>query len=219
MHRLIRQQQLPPGVAAKHLSVSVDAIRVTLEEHPAPRHRRPPTASTTVRRAGPALSEGQPRATPITVRRPLRTPTPACATSPRRSASASRPSPNSPATTAYPARPQSPRKYTFDRDWLYREHVIKGRPLAELARERGVSGATMTKNAKMHNIPVRRLGRHTPDALNSDQNIPSVLKPALAGQGDGNVCNASPRSLDSLPFRPPQRTSIPTEPRSVTRSP
>ena len=118
-----------------------------------------------------------------------------------------------------PRRPQSPRKYTFDRDWLYREHVIKGRPLAELARERGVSGATMTKNAKMHNIPVRRLGRHTPDALNSDQNIPSVLKPALAGQGDGNVCNASPRSLDSLPFRPPQRTSIPTEPRSVTRSP
>ena len=41
----------------------------------------------------------------------------------------------------------------------------------------------MTKNARMHNIPVRRLGRHTPDALNNDQNIPSVLKPALAGQG------------------------------------
>ena len=80
-------------------------------------------------------------------------------------------------------RPQSPRKYTFDRDWLYREHVIKGRPLAELAREHGVSGATMTKNAKMHNIPVRRLGRHTPDALNNDENIPAVLKPALAGQG------------------------------------
>jgi len=41
----------------------------------------------------------------------------------------------------------------------------------------------MTKNAKMHNIPVRRLGRHTPDALNSNKNIPAVLKPALAGQG------------------------------------
>ena len=35
----------------------------------------------------------------------------------------------------------------------------------------------MTKNAKLHNIPVRRLGRHTPDALNNDENIPAVLKP------------------------------------------
>ena len=51
LHRLIRQQQLPPGVAAKHLSVSVDAIRLVLEEHPAPRQpRRPPAPCTTVRR-------------------------------------------------------------------------------------------------------------------------------------------------------------------------
>ena len=58
VHRLIRQQQLPPGVAAKHLSVSVDAIRVTLEEHPAPRlPRRPPAPSTTVRRTGPAYQK------------------------------------------------------------------------------------------------------------------------------------------------------------------
>ena len=185
LHRLIRQQQLPPGVAAKHLSVSVDAIRLILEEHPAPRQpRRPPAPCTTVRRAGPAYQKASlalPRsrfvelyehqhcslrdiAAMVGVSKPTVTELARDYRIPLR-------------------RPRSPRKYTFDRDWLYREHVIKGRPLAELAREHGVSGATMTKNAKLHNIPVRRLGRHTPDALNNDENIPAVLKPALAGQG------------------------------------
>jgi TniQ len=185
LHRLIRQQQLPAGVAAKHLSVSVDAIRLVLEEHPAPRQpRRPPAPCTTVRRAGPAYQKASlalPRsrfvelyehqhcslrdiAAMVGVSKPTVTELARDYRIPLR-------------------RPRSPRKYTFDRDWLYREHVIKGRPLAELAREHGVSGATMTKNAKLHNIPVRRLGRHTPDALNNDENIPAVLKPALAGQG------------------------------------
>ena len=58
LHRLIRERQLQPGAAARHFSVSVDAIRVTLEEHPAPRQaRRPPPATTTVRRAGPAYQK------------------------------------------------------------------------------------------------------------------------------------------------------------------
>ena len=185
LHRLIRQQQLPPGVAAKQFSVSVDAVRVTLEEHPAPRQpRRPPAPSTTVRRTGPAYQKASlalPRSRFVELYEHQHA-------SLRHIAAMIGVSKQTVTELARDyrislRRPQSPRKYTFDRDWLYREHVIKGRALAELARERGVSGATMTKNAKMHNIPVRRLGRHTPEALNSDQNIPSVLKPALAGQG------------------------------------
>jgi hypothetical protein len=185
LHRLIRQRHLQPGVAAKHLSVSVDAIRFVLEEHPAPRQpSRPPAPTATVRRAGPAYQKASlalPRsrfvelyehqqyslrdiAATIGVSKPTVTELARDYRIPLR-------------------RPQSPRRYRFDRDWLYREHVIKGRPLAELAREHGVSKATMTKNAKLHNIPVRRLGRHTPQGLNNDENIPAVLKPALAGQG------------------------------------
>ena len=185
VHRLIRQQQLPPGVAAKQFSVSVDAIRITLEEHPAPRQpRRPPAPSTTVRRTGPAYQKASlalPRSRFVELyehqHASLRHIAAMIGVSKQTVTELAR-------DYRIPLRrPQSPRKHAFDRDWLYREHVIKGRALAELARERGVSGATMTKNAKMHKIPVRRLGRHTPDALNSDQNIPSVLKPALAGQG------------------------------------
>ena len=135
LHRLIRQQQLPPGVAAKHLSVSVDAIRLVLEEHPAPRQpRRPPAPCTTVRRAGPAYQKASlalPRsrfvelyehqhcslreiAAMVGVSKPTVTELARDYRIPLR-------------------RPRSPRKYTFDRDWLYREHVIRGRPLAELA--------------------------------------------------------------------------------------
>ncbi|HTX53391.1 MAG TPA: TniQ family protein [Candidatus Baltobacteraceae bacterium] len=185
LHRLIRQQQVSPGVAATHLAVSVDTIRVTLEEHPAPRQpRRPPAPRATVRRAGPAYHKASlelPRSRFVDLYEhqqcSLRDIAATIGVSKQTVTELAR-------DYRIPLRrPQSPRRYTFDRDWLYREHVIKGRPLAELAREHGVSGATMTKNAKMHNIPVRRLGRHTPDALNSDENIPAVLKPALAGQG------------------------------------
>ena len=185
VHRLIRQRQLPPGVAATHLSVSIDTIRVTLEEHPAPRQpRRLPAASATVRRGGPAYQKASialPRSRFVDLyehqHRSLRDIAATIGVSKQTVTELAR-------DYRIPLRrPQSPQKYTFDRDWLYREHVTKGRPLAELAREHGVSATTMTKNAKMHNIPVRRLGRHTPDALNSDENIPALLKPALAGQG------------------------------------
>ena len=185
LHRLIRQQQLPPGVAAQHLAVSVDTIRVTLDEHPAPRQpRRPPAPRATVRRAGPVYQKASlalPRSRFVELYEhqqcSLRDIAAMVGVNKQTVTELAR-------DYRIPLRrPRSPLKYAFDRDWLYREHVIKGRPLAELARERGVSGATMTKNAKLHNIPVRRLGRYTPDALDSDENIPAVLKPALAGQG------------------------------------
>ena len=185
LHRLIRDRQLQPGAAARHLAVSVDAVRLVLEEHPAPRQpRRAPAPSVTVRRAGPAYQKASlalPRPRFVELyeqqQRSLRDIAAMIGVSKHTVTELARD------YRIPPRRPQSPRKYTFDRDWLYREHVTKGRPLAELAREHGVSGATMTKNAKMHNIPVRRLGRYTPDALNNDENIPAVLKPALAGQG------------------------------------
>ena len=77
----------------------------------------------------------------------------------------------------------------------------------------------MTKNAKLHNIPVRRLGRHTPDALNSDQNIPSVLKPALAGQGGWERLQRLGEITRFPTLQAAAAHLIPTEPRSVTRSP
>ena len=146
LHRLIRQRQLPPGVAATHLSVSIDTIRVTLEEHPAPRQpRRLPTPSTTVRRAGPAYqmaSIALPRSRFVDLyehqHASLRDIAATIGVSKQTVTELAR-------DYRIPLRrPQSPQKYTFDRDWLYREHVTKGRPLAELAREHGVSATTMT---------------------------------------------------------------------------
>jgi DNA-binding Xre family transcriptional regulator len=185
VHRLIRQQQLSHGVAAKHLGVSVDTVRLALEEHPAPRQpRQPPPPKTTVRRADPAYqkaSRALPRPRFVELyehqRRGLRDIAATIGVSKATVAELARD------YRIALRRPQPPRKYNFDRDWLYREHVVKGRSLSELARQHGVSGATMQNNAKMHNIPIRRLGRHTPGSVNSAEHIPTVLKPALAGQG------------------------------------
>ena len=94
---------------------------------------------------------------------------------------------------AIPLRPaKAASKYTIDRDWLYTEHITYGRSPGELARERGVSGSTVTKCAKIHDIPVRRLSRYSPESVNANADIPAVLVPALIGQGVGSGYSASP---------------------------
>jgi hypothetical protein len=42
------------------------------------------------------------------------------------------------------------RQYFVDRDWLYDEHVTKGRSLIELARELGISRTTVAQWAQTH---------------------------------------------------------------------
>ncbi|MBS1693788.1 MAG: TniQ family protein [Actinobacteria bacterium] len=49
-------------------------------------------------------------------------------------------------------------------DWIYREHVVNGRTLTDMAKEAGVSDATLGLRAKQWGIPVRSGARRGPGA-------------------------------------------------------
>lgn len=49
-------------------------------------------------------------------------------------------------------------KHTIERDWLYTEYVLNGRPLPDLARQQGVSTSTMARWANVYAIPLRPRG-------------------------------------------------------------
>ena len=219
VHRLIRQQQLPPGVAAKQFSVSVDAIRVTLEEHPAPRQpRRPPAPSTTVRRAGPAYQKASlalPRSRFVELyehqHASLRHIAAMIGVSKQTVTELAR-------DYRIPLRrPQSPRKYTFDRDWLYREHVIKGRPLAELAREQRCQRSNHDQERQAAQYP----GSPTwpPHPRCAQQRPEHPIRPqARTGRARGMGTSATPRRDRSIPY-PSGRRSAPQYPPNHARSP
>ena len=58
LHQLIRRDGLLLGAAADRLGTTIDAVRVSLEEHPAPRDpRQPSRPRVTARRMGPAYRQ------------------------------------------------------------------------------------------------------------------------------------------------------------------
>jgi hypothetical protein len=73
--------------------------------------------------------------------------------------------------------------YDVDPTWLYQQYVTKHRSLEDLAGECGMSVANMARWAKVYRIPVRRLSRYASNELASDDRIPEILRPALAGIG------------------------------------
>ncbi len=85
-------------------------------------------------------------------------------------------------------RPQGRRRLEdIDRDWLYTEYVVHRRALPDLAAEKGMSTANMSRWAKTHGIPLR--GRGGPshsaniNAAQAARNAPALLRPALTTIG------------------------------------
>lgn len=70
-----------------------------------------------------------------------------------------------------------------NRDWLFTEHLTRGRPLRDIAHELGVTPSVMTKWAKVHQLPVRAPRHRTIEDLRANKSTPPLLLPALAGQG------------------------------------
>lgn len=50
------------------------------------------------------------------------------------------------------------RKGVIDRDWLFEQYVVCGRTLPDLAREKNMSTTNMARWAHFHQIPLRRRG-------------------------------------------------------------
>lgn len=75
----------------------------------------------------------------------------------------------------------------IERDWLYRQYVIRRRTLPDLARETGMSTANMSRWAHAHAIPLRGRGgashNQTLRAADRAYAAPTILRPALTGVG------------------------------------
>jgi len=167
LHGLIRSEGVSTlGVAATELRTSVDTVRLTLENHPAPRQRLLPALPTRERFVqlyntdGLTLTEmaaatGVPRETLARLAEDY----------------------------GIPRRRGGRREYFIDRQWLYDQYVIERRSFPDLARERGMKSETLANRAQRYGIPTRRLSRYNPMTLSSTARIPTVLVPALATQG------------------------------------
>ncbi len=182
LHQLIRQKRHRLAAAAERLNVTLDDVRHSLERHPAPAATQPPP-----RRSGPTpfayrtAKLALPRETLVELyhgeRNSLRDIGASIGVSRQ--------------TITRLARDYGielrelgrSTTYDIDGDWLYEQYVDKRRSLEDIAAESGMSVANMARWARVHNIPVRRLSRYTPQDLQADDRIPSILRPALAGIG------------------------------------
>lgn len=78
--------------------------------------------------------------------------------------------------------PHRGRTLSIDRDWLYHQHITRGRTLYDIAAELGVAVASMTRWARILDIPARRLSCPA-DFTGQLAAIPAILHPALATAG------------------------------------
>lgn len=181
LHRLIRRDRLSLSAAADRLHTAIDDVRYALERQPAPAtidatrsHDKPRLVYGAAKTALPReklikLYHGEGR----TLRDIAAT------------VGVSRQTITRIAREYGIALREAHRQpiYDIDPTWLYEQYVTYHRSLDDLAGEFGMSVANMARWAKVHDIPVRRLSRYSPEGLASDDRVPSVLRPALAGIG------------------------------------
>ena len=183
IHRMVRQGHCVTAIA-EHLQTTPDAIRHVLTIRPAPAG---PGWSTSKRlpqlsQLASELSGDELRDLYETQRLSLRqiagrygTQRRVVAQLARRNGITLRPS----------LRP--PRHSEIDRDWLHTEYVVRRRTLPELAAEKGMSTANMSRWARHHQIPRRGRGgpshAATISAAQVAETAPALLHPALTGIG------------------------------------
>jgi hypothetical protein len=193
LHRIIRQQKNPAQYAAESLGTSIEAIRLILDEYPAP---AAPLTTSAARATGDARRRARqdvPRE--IFARLYL---------DERQSLNeiAALSGFSRGVLTALAREYEIPlrdgpqdyrRRGEVERDWLIEQYVHQRRTLPDLAREKGMSIANMARWAKTHNIPLRSRGgaSHSQALRVADQahRAPHILRPALSGQGASERLN------------------------------
>jgi hypothetical protein len=187
LHRIVRQQKNPVQYAAESLGTSIEAIRLILDEHPAP---AAPLSSSAARATGG-------------IRHKARQDLPREAFA-RLYLDEHQSLSEIAVLTGFgrgvltrlaheydiPLRdgPQDyKRRGEVERDWLIEQYVNQRRTLPDLAREKGMSTANMARWAKIHDIPRRSPGgashNRTLRAADEVHRAPRILRPALLGQG------------------------------------
>lgn len=186
LHRLVRQRKHPVRHAAETLGISIETVRQVLDEQPAPM---------------PSLTKAQLQARGMTTAKAMEAlPKSELAhhyfeeyRSFQQIADITGFSRQTLMRLAraygIPLR-DGPQDYNragiIDRDWLFEQYVNQRRTLPDLAREKGMSVANMTRWAHRHGIPLRpRGGRSHASALHSGDaavHHPEILGKAFTGR-------------------------------------
>jgi hypothetical protein len=164
LHKLIREQAHPVQRAAEILGTTIDAVRVVLDEHPAP---AAPLTTTQARATGQvrhaarqALTEKEFHRRYVDQHQSLY--------DIAKQTGFSRQTLTRLAAEYGIALREGPQDYKrkgiIDRDWLLEQYVGCGRTLPDLARERNMSTANMARWAHFHQIPLRPRGGASHDS-------------------------------------------------------
>ncbi|MET9989908.1 TniQ family protein [Streptomyces mutabilis] len=187
LHQMIRSLSMTTEQAARELGTSHEAVRVLLHRSPAPAQPRPRSRR---RNDGEAMRIAKLAFPPDEFRRlyyaerlSLRQIADLAGVSrnvTRRLAEQYGIEVREPNATG-------PRKGYVDGAWLHEQYLVRGRTLADLGREKGLSPTTMTRWAKLHGIPVTKVNGHTRPELAQlaaqAREAPEILRPAFTGPG------------------------------------
>ena len=185
LHHIIRRDGLPLNAAADRLGITVDVVRLALDQDPAPRlPRRPTRPRVAPAPPGPSYQKASAFLPPERFAqlyqvqgRSLRNIAATVGVCRHTIAQLAR---------DYGVGPRpggGQRKYVVDAAWLYHQHVEQGRSLSDLARETGIPLTALANRAQAYGVPVRRLSRHSAAALRANERVPKILLPALVTQG------------------------------------
>lgn len=186
LHELVRERAHPVQYAAEVLGITVDAVRVVLDEHPVPAASLTAAQARATDRirhvARQALTEKEFRRRYVDEHQSLYD-------------IAKRTGISRQVLTRLAAEygmelregPQNyKRKGVIERDWLFEQYVDRRRTLPDLAREKNMSTANMARWAHVHQIPLRPRGGASHDSslrtANQAADLPNPIAKAMTSQ-------------------------------------
>lgn len=164
LHEIVRDRAHPVQHAAEILGTTVDAVRIILDEHPAP---AAPLTAAQARATGQIRHAARQVLTEKEFRRRYIDRHQSLYDIAQQTGFSRQTLARLAAEYGITLRdgPQDyKRKGVIDRDWLYEQYVDRGRTLPDLAREKNMSTANMARWAHVHQIPLRPRGRASHDS-------------------------------------------------------
>lgn len=158
LHQLIRQRKNPVQHAADTFGTSIEAVRLVLDEQPAPAF---PLTKTAARATGHTRFKARlevPRETFARLYVDEHCSLPQIAELTGFSRKVLTELAREYGVPLRNGAQDYKRRGTVDRDWLFEQYVVRLRTLPDLAREKGMSTANMSRWAHTHSIPLRPRG-------------------------------------------------------------
>ena len=183
LHELVRERAHPVQHAAEVLGTTVDAVRVVLDEHPAP---AAPLTAAQARATGQVRHAARQVLTEKEFRRRYVDQHQSLYDIAKQTGFSRQILTRLAAEYGIALRegPQDyKRKGVIDRDWLLEQYVGRGRTLPDLAREKNMSTANMARWAHLHQIPLRPRGGASHDSflrsIDQAADLPAPIAKAL----------------------------------------